>query len=135
MSERRNLHPDLTAEERRRLLLEGLERFNRGEFFASHESWEEVWRSTSPEPRDLFQGLVQIAAGMHHFLDRGNAEPARRLLGKGRDRLEPFPAVTLGLDLAGLVATVRVWEAWLAAPAGEAPAPPRLVLVDPSSAG
>ena len=127
------LHPDLTPEERRRLVFEGIELFNRGEFFASHESWEEVWRSTTPEPRDLFQGLVQIAAGMHHAVDRGKPEPARRVLGKGRRHLEPLAPVSCGLDVAALVAQVERWEEWLEDGRGGAPAPPVIEVLDPEA--
>ncbi|HEX5761178.1 MAG TPA: DUF309 domain-containing protein [Thermoanaerobaculia bacterium] len=125
MSER-VLHPDLTPEKRRTLVREGVERFNAGRFYDAHESWEEVWRSTTPEPRELFQGLVQIAAGMHHVLDRGRPEPGRRVLGKGRRRLEALPPVCCGLDVEALVAAVRAWEEWLPGCAGPAPPPPAL---------
>ena len=128
----RVLHPDLTAEERRALVWEGIERFNAGRFYDAHESWEEVWRSTTPEPKDLFQGLVQIAAGMHHVLDRGAPEPGRRVLGKGRRRLEPLGAVCCGMDLTALIAAVVAWEQWLEKDVDPAPTPPSVHVLDPS---
>jgi hypothetical protein len=126
----RVLHPELSGEERRRLFWEGIERFNAGRFYDAHDAWEEVWRSTTPEPRDLFQGLVQLAAAMHHVLDRGKPEPARRVLAKGRCRLEPFGAAACGLDLAGLLAAVRAWEEWLTAAEGPRPPLPSIVVLD-----
>lgn len=131
----RALHPDLSAQERRALVWEGIERFNAGRFYDAHESWEEVWRSTTPEPRDLFQGLVQIAAGMHHALDRGKPEPARRVLGKGRQRLEPLAPMCCGIDLAPLLSAVRAWEEWLEHGGGPAPDPPRLDVLDSAQVG
>jgi predicted metal-dependent hydrolase len=131
MAEQRVLHPELTPEERRRLFWQGIERFNSGRFYDSHDSWEEIWRSTTPEPRDLFQGLVQLAAGMHHVLDRGKPEPARRVLGKGRSRLEPFAPCACGLDVAGVVEQIRAWEAWLATAEGARPPLPRIEVVEP----
>ncbi len=125
MSER-VLHPDLTAQERRRLFWEGIERFNAGRFYDSHDAWEEIWRSTTPEPRDLFQGLVQLAAGMHHVLDRGKPEPARRVLGKGRARLEAYAPRACGLDIEQVVEQVRAWEEWLATCEGTRPPLPRI---------
>jgi predicted metal-dependent hydrolase len=59
---RADLHPDLDPAERRRLVRLGVDLFNRGDFFEAHEVLEEVWRSTRPEPRDLFQELIQVAA-------------------------------------------------------------------------
>lgn len=117
------LHPELTAGERRRLFFEGIELFNRGEHFESHESWEEIWRSTTPEPRDLFQGLIQVAAGLHHWLERGKAAPAARVMARGRRRLEPLAPVSHGLDLEGFLTGVERWEHWLTGPRRE-PAPP-----------
>lgn len=125
------LHPELTPAERRRLFFEGIERFNRGRYFDSHESWEEIWRSTTPEPRDLFQGLVQIAAGLHHWFDRRRAAPAARVIARGRRRLEPFPATCHGVDLAGLIAQARRWEEWLRESRDTAsPAPPTICVLD-----
>jgi hypothetical protein len=77
---------------------------------------------------------VQVAAGMHHAVDRGRPEPARRVLGKGRRRLEALGPVCLGLDLEGLLGSVRRWEEWLAGGAeGEAPDAPRLDVLDPEA--
>jgi uncharacterized protein len=128
----RVLHPDLTPDERRALVWEGIERFNTGRFYDAHESWEEVWRSTTPEPKDLFQGLVQIAAGMHHVLDRAAPEPGRRVLGKGRRRLEPLGPVCCGMDLTALIASVVAWEQWLEKSEDPAPSPPAIHVLDPS---
>lgn len=132
---RRMLHPELSGDERRRLFLQGIELFNRGRFFDCHEAFEEIWRSTSPEPRDLFQGLIQVAVGLHHWLERGNARPAARILARGRRRLEPFAARghgrPHGLDLAALLHRVEAWKTWLTGErGGPPPEVPRLVVVD-----
>jgi len=116
------LHPDLSGEERTTLLAAGVAHFNRQEFFAAHEPWEAIWRSTLPEPRDVFQGLVQIAAGLHHFERFARRPSALRLLGRGRRRLTPFAPAACGLDLASLLAALEPWEEWLAK--GEGAPPP-----------
>ncbi len=128
-SPRRPLHPELSPAERRRLLERGAELFEAGSWFAAHEAFEEIWRSTTPEPRDLFQGLVQVAAGLHHFVDRGRPAPARRLLARGRKRLESLPTRTLGLDLAALLGAIAAWEAWLVEAQGAPPPWPRLAIL------
>ena len=91
------LHPDLNDQEVRELLREGVELFNEGRFFDSHEYFEEIWRSTNPEPRSLFQGLVQVAAGLHIWHDRRKAAPAARVLGRGMQRLSQFRPETFGI--------------------------------------
>lgn len=121
------LHPDLTPEERQRLFRQGIKLFNRGEFFDCHEAWEEIWRSTTPEPKDLFQGLIQVAVGLFHFHVRQRPDVARRVMAKGRRRLERVVDRSLGLDLEQLLSEARTWEAWLEDPTGDAPPRPRLV--------
>ena len=128
-SPRRTLHPELSPEERRRLLERGSKLFDAGSWFAAHEAFEEIWRSTTPEPRDLFQGLVQVAAGLHHYFDRGRPAPARRLLARARKRLAGLPARTLGLDLDTLLGEIAAWDEWLVEARGEPPAWPRLAIV------
>lgn len=128
----RALRPELSAGERRRLLARGVELFNAGAFYDCHEAFEEVWRSTTPEPRDLWQGLIQVAVGLHHAVDRGRPAPARRVLARGRRRLSALPSPCHGLDLATLLAAAEEWDAWLAAPEGETPPMPRIVIVDPA---
>ena len=134
---RRMLHPELSPEARRRLFLRGIELFNSGDWFDCHEAFEEIWRSTTPEPRDLFQGLIQVAVGFFHLQVRGNRTVARRVLAKGRRRLVAFVPLSHGLDVGGLVEGVRRWERWLeeageagAAGSGEGPEVPRIVVVD-----
>ncbi|HEV2851770.1 MAG TPA: DUF309 domain-containing protein [Thermoanaerobaculia bacterium] len=122
----RVLHPDLTAEERARLFREGIELFNHGRFFESHEAWEEIWRSTTPEPRDLFQGLIQVAAALHQFLALKRKEAPQRTLAKARGRLEPFAPTALGIDLSDLLRQVEAWQSWLEHRSGEPPPVPVL---------
>lgn len=122
----RVLHPDLTAEERERLFREGIELFNQGRFFESHEAWEEIWRSTTPEPKSLFQGLIQVAAAMHQFLDLKRDQGPLRTLAKARQHLESYAPTALGLDLTDLLRQVESWQSWLEHRQGEPPPVPVL---------
>ena len=132
MPERRILHPDLSPAERRRLFQEGIDLFNRGDFFLAHEAWEEIWRSTTPEPRHLFQGLVQVAAALHQILDLKRTIGPRYTFAKARGHLEPFAPVACGLDVAGLLEAVGRWQEWLEA-GGERPAAPSIRVIDAES--
>ena len=60
--------------------------FNRGEYFQAHELWEEVWRDLAGVERILMQGLIQIAAGLHHLREH-RPRPAAGLLRKGLDKV------------------------------------------------
>jgi uncharacterized protein len=126
----RELHPVLSPARRRELIEEGIALFHRGDYFAAHEAWEEVWRSTTPEPRDLFQGLVQLAAAFHHLHERRRPDVARRVLGKARRRLATVAPPAAGFDAAALLTELAAWEAWLAAPAATPPPLPQLRRID-----
>lgn len=119
----RVLHPVLTPDERRRLVRQGVDCFNRGEFYDAHEIWEEVWRSNLPEPRTLLQGLIQVAAGMHQILDLHRKAGPRNTLAKAAAHLEPYRPAALGLDVTGLLTAVSRWREWLAAGSETPPAP------------
>ena len=53
--------------------------FNAGRFFEAHEWLEEIWQFEHGPVRDLYKGLIQVAAGFVH-ISRSNAAGARRLL-------------------------------------------------------
>jgi predicted metal-dependent hydrolase len=89
--------------------------FNRGEYFHAHELWEEVWRELAGVERSLMQGLIQIAAGLHHLQQR-RPRPAAGLLRKGLDKISQrafAPRVELQVralarDVAGLLEELKV---------------------------
>ena len=93
----------------------GMAAFNRGEYFLAHELWEEVWREVDDDERRLYvQGLIQIAAGLHH-LQQDRPGPAAGLLRKGLEKLsqrrqdQEVPGGRLRGDLlAGQVAHLLV---------------------------
>ena len=116
-----DLHPDLTDRQKADLFEEGITFFNAGRFFEAHEPWEEIWRSTNPEPRDFYQGLVQAAAGLHIWFVRARPEPAARVLGRGVGRLRALESEDLGIDIAALVSALEPWQTWLEKQKGPAP--------------
>ena len=84
------------------LVLEGIEEFNRGEFFECHESLEEAWMQESGRVRYLYQGILQVGVGFYH-LQNGNWRGATGLLRNGTVRLKEFEPETLGVDVAKLI--------------------------------
>jgi predicted metal-dependent hydrolase len=127
-----DLHPELRPDERRQLFWRGIELFNHGELFACHEAWEEIWRSTTTAPRDLFQGLIQVAVGLYHFQVRQRPDVAERVLAKGQRRLKRVTTSPHGLDLQRLLDEVKAWRSWLVKPSGEPPPVPQLVVTKAS---
>ena len=115
-------------------LAPGRAAFNRGEFFAAHELWETVWRELAGDAvqaghavqarlrddRLLVQGLIQIAAGLHHA-QNGRTRPAARLLARGASKLaRDMRTSSTTLPIAALVRDVARLRAALEAP-GAAP--------------
>jgi predicted metal-dependent hydrolase len=85
------------------LLVEGIEQFNRGEYFEQHETLEILWRAEPREVRRLYQGILQIGVAFHH-LRRGNHHGVVYMLTRGAMYLRTFPPVCQQVDVAGLVA-------------------------------
>jgi predicted metal-dependent hydrolase len=93
------------VEARRPVLLAGIEQFNSGYFFESHETWEDLWLQ-SPWPfRQFLQGLIQTAAAFVH-LKRHQFPGTVRLLDEALAKLQDA-SVTMGVDVKRLVPEVR----------------------------
>ncbi len=92
--------------ERVPVLAQGIDEFNAGLFFQSHETLEDLW-IVSPWPvRDFLQGIIQIAAAFVH-LKRGEYAGTHRLLTEAILKLEGFTPRCLGVDVSRLLAGVR----------------------------
>lgn len=116
----------LDTHKRGHLFHQGIEAFNSAQFFEAHEFWEELWLQTPLPDKTFLQGLIQIAAGFHHYT-RMNRRGAQRLLEAGIAKLESFPAMHWGLDLASCRESARQWLTALASGDGPVVAPlPRI---------
>jgi len=94
------LSPDDAVGQAQRLIDDGYP-------FHAHEVFEAVWKATSGEHRELWQGLAQLAVGLTH-VQRGNAKGAVALLRRGADRIDPYAGESPhGLDVAGLAGHAR----------------------------
>jgi len=82
--------------------LEGIEHFNKCDFFEAHEVWEELWANTQGANRRFFQGLIQVAVCLHHY-GNGNIRGAKKLYFGCRGYLEEYRPTYLGLDLEKLL--------------------------------
>lgn len=87
----------------RKTFEEGIAQFNEGEFFACHDSIEEIWRELRGEPRRFLQGIIHAAAGLLHR-ERSNPRGAYSQLGKAIEKLGEYPSPYLGIDVSRLLA-------------------------------
>jgi predicted metal-dependent hydrolase len=100
-----HLDPDLI-----RALRKGIDEFNAGKFFECHDTLEEIWQGMRGEPRNFFQGLIQVSVGFYH-LGNGNNRGAASQLERGLENLEGYGDAYLGVNLATLREEVRRWLA------------------------
>lgn len=101
----------LNAEGKR--FLDGVEQFNRGDFFDAHETWEALWLGTSGSEKVFLQALIQLAAAFHHW-QRGNCRGALSLLRRGTEKLSTFPSSYGGIRIDPLRNQGKRWAEELA---------------------
>ena len=77
----------------------GVELFNRGDYFASHEVWEELWLHSAGDDKLFYQGLIQAAVAILHA-ERGNLRGAISTWRKARAKLDAMPPHHMGIALA-----------------------------------
>jgi len=114
--------------------LSGIARFNAGEFWEAHEAWEEIWIAEGGELRLFYQGLIQVAAALHHHGNR-NWQGMHKLMRDGTDKLARFLPHAMGLDLDAFLAALAPWRELAEARCGRPGVvtrlpgePPRIVL-------
>ena len=57
-------------------LRNGLARFRNADYFAAHDSWEEVWQGLRGRQRLFWQAMIQLAVGAYHYTN-GNQRGCR----------------------------------------------------------
>ncbi len=87
-----------------------VELFNAGRYFEAHEVLERLWLAADGLDRELYQGVLQVAVGLHHEAG-GNRKGAASMLAKGVARLTPLAPSRLGVDVARLLDDVRAFQA------------------------
>ena len=83
-------------------LLEGIEQFNRGDYFEQHETLELLWRAEPRDVRRLYQGILQVGVAFHH-LRRLNHHGTVYMLTRGSRYLAPFAPRCQSVDVEALL--------------------------------
>ena len=83
--------------------------FNQGRYFECHDLLEAIWVDASGAEKRFLQGLIQVSVGFYHF---GNDNPSGALSqwSKGVAKLSEFTPGRAGVDVSGLLDTVREWS-------------------------
>jgi predicted metal-dependent hydrolase len=80
------------------------------DYFECHEVLEELWLEEGRSA--LYQGLLQVAVGLYHFRN-GNVNGAIKLLSQAVQKLERYPAQSLGIRLHQILEDSRQYLARL----------------------
>jgi predicted metal-dependent hydrolase len=90
----------------KKLYFDGIRLFNEGRFFHAHEVWEDAWRGTADLKREFYQGLIQCAVALEHYL-RSNPRGVVSLYDSYRRHLRDVPDLFMGLDVKGFLADMH----------------------------
>jgi hypothetical protein len=85
-----------------KLYYEGIHLFNEHEFFEAHETWEDIWRTACGSKYDFYQGMIQCAVALEHYL-RSNPRGVLSLYNSYRPKFAKLPTVFMGLDVPGFL--------------------------------
>ena len=88
------------------LFRQGIELFNRQEFFECHEVLEGVWTPRRGPERLFLQALIHFAVGFYHH-QRKNRDGAERQLRKGLKKIAGYLPQFEGVDTAALRSEVE----------------------------
>ncbi len=86
--------------------LQGVDEFNRREYYACHDTLEELWMDAVDPDKKFYQGILQIAVGCYH-LHNHNLKGATILLGEGIGRLPYYQPVYEGIDVTRAIRDTR----------------------------
>jgi uncharacterized protein len=100
----KSIHSDLgkfLLEEKVEEFLLGVNQFNQGYYLECHETFEDIWRVQREPERQLTQGIIQFAVGLHH-LKNENKTGAAKLFRRALMRLNPFQTKSTGINVKRL---------------------------------
>ena len=80
---------------------QGLQAFNRGEFYHQHDLFEALWVETAGPVRDLYRAILQVGVA-YYQIERGNYRGALKMLQRSVQWLYLLPDVCQGIDVAQL---------------------------------
>ena len=76
--------------------------FNNADYYACHDTLEEIWHNAWQCDRAFYQGILQIAVGFYHLKSQ-NWHGATILLGEGTSRLTAYLPDYQSVDVESLL--------------------------------
>lgn len=85
----------------------GIGLFNRWEFFAAHDEWEEIWSQVQDRRREQFYRAIIKGAVSLVLLQSGRAVGTRQVFVDCVDEFEGLPEIFMGLDIPKHIENLR----------------------------
>lgn len=79
----------------------GVEKFNKGAYYAQHDAFEEQWMHESGPVRELYRAILQVGVAYYH-ITRGNYHGGLKMLSRCVQWFEGLPDVCQGVDVRQL---------------------------------
>jgi predicted metal-dependent hydrolase len=83
------------------LAVQGIEKFNAGEYYPQHDLFEELWMQTETPVRNLYQAILQVGIA-YYQITRGNHRGALKMLLRSVQWLSMLPDVCQGVNIKQL---------------------------------
>jgi len=83
------------------LAIEGVKKFNAGEYYPQHDLFEEQWVKTEGPVRDLYRAVLQVGVA-YYQIERGNYRGALKMLQRSVQWLAMLPDVCQTIDIKQL---------------------------------
>jgi uncharacterized protein len=90
-------------------LREGIELFNQGRFFESHEKWETLYLETEDANKPFLEALIQLAVAFRLFRDLGEVKGPVRMIHQALIRLENYPGAFMQIRVDKLSSSMEAW--------------------------
>ena len=99
-------------------LREGIDLFNEGRFFESHEILEQFYHQTEAAHKPFVEGLIQLAAAFRLYTDFGEVKGPVRLIRQALIRFENYQPSYLEVRVRDLSESMEAWAEKAADSAG-----------------
>lgn len=83
--------------------LVGIDLFNEGKFWESHEEWEKIWTESTGTDRLFYQALIQTAAALVHVQRQSEHRGLETVWNAALVKFAEVPSPCRSLDVNGFV--------------------------------
>lgn len=90
-------------------LREGIDLFNDGRFFESHEIFEGFYHDTEEAHKPFLEGLIQLAVAFRIFNEFGEIKGPVRMIYQALIRFENYQPAFLQIRVSDLSAAMEAW--------------------------